>query len=125
MSEITIEIWKDIEGYEGWYQVSSLGRVKSLSRIGWRGKPTNELILRHYDHHGYDVVFLYTKESRGKHKRKFMVHVLVGTAFCPRRPEHTQVNHKKKNRKDNRASELEWMTHMENMVHRDTVDVPF
>ena len=116
-----LEEWKDIIGYEGRYQVSSLGRVKSCSHIGWQGKPINEKILRHYDHHGYDVVFLYTKETKGKLKRKFLVHVLVGTAFCPRKPEHTQVNHKFKNRKDNRATELEWCTFMENIVHRDTV----
>jgi len=77
------EIWKDIEGYEGLYQISTAGRVKSLKRVVATGKnfrSVKETILNHQiDHKGYPTVNLY-KENGMKTKK---VHRLKAIAFIP------------------------------------------
>ena len=106
----SIEIWKDIEGYEGLYQVSSLGRVRSLPRKGTSGK-----ILRPGTNtKGYLFVILY-KDGKTK---CYKVHRLVAQAFVPNDdPEHkTQVNHiNDEDKSDNRVSNLNWMSPKENL----------
>jgi hypothetical protein len=101
----TKEIWKDIEGYEGLYQVSNLGRIKSLNfkRSGKEG------ILKSNPEGGYCAVTL-------SHKRRgvFYIHRLVATAFIPNPENKPEVNHINHNKRDNRASNLEWVTQSEN-----------
>ena len=117
--KITKEIWKDIPGFEGVYQVSNLGRVKHLKEIQRRtnGKTIcnftlPELILKPYKTgkgDGYQTVSL---------KRKnFKVHRLVAEAFCKRMPGKTEVNHIDCNKENNRADNLEWVTCKENINH--------
>ena len=103
------EIWKDITGYEGLYQVSSDGRVKSLERYvpDWRGgdKIQKERILKPIVYKdGYLYVNLY---ANGKQK-KFLVHRLVCTAFHDNSKSKQQVKHINGNKTDNRAVNLEW-----------------
>ena len=78
-----MEIWKNIKGYEGCYQVSNMGRIKSLSRKVWNGKTyfwTNERILRPgIDRDGY---FLVNLSKNGKAKTE-KVHRLVAKTFIP------------------------------------------
>lgn len=90
------EIWKDIEGYENKYQVSSLGRVKSLKR---------NLIMKETNHHcGYLKVELY-KDGIGK---KIFVHRLVAKAFISNPNNLPEVNHIDENKKNNNVNNLEW-----------------
>ena len=117
------EIWKDIKGYEGYYQVSNLGRVKSLARyifiIRNRGRQTYNQIVKekilktHKSSNGYLLVF-FKKNNKSK---PFFVHRLVATAFIPNIENKPQVNHKDGNKQNNYLDNLEWATNCENMQH--------
>ena len=98
------EIWKDIDGYEGLYQVSNKGNVKSLK---W-GK---ERILRPViDRYGYYYIMLYNDSVR----KRFKLHRLVAQAFIPNPENKPQVNHKDENKLNNCVNNLEWSTAKEN-----------
>ena len=100
-----MEIWKDIEGYEGLYQVSNKGRIKSLNRIDSRGHKVNEKILSSKPNNkGYLRVHLY---KNGKRK-PFSVHRLVAIAFIPNPNNLLEVNHKDENKENNTVDNLEW-----------------
>lgn len=96
------EIWKDIKGYEGLYQVSSMGNVKSLNY----NHTKEEKILRlGVDSNKYLIVNLY-KNSKGKSLR---VHRLVLRAFNPvENMDKLEVNHKDENKQNNNLNNLEW-----------------
>ena len=95
------EIWKDIEGYEGLYQVSNMGRVKSF----FSGR---EKIKKLHMRGGYWLA---------KIKNNYVgVHILVAKAFIPNPENKSEVNHLN-GKSDNRVSSLEWVTHKENMQH--------
>ena len=109
------EIWKDIPNYEGLYQASNLGRVKSLERFrkGKNGSlvPVKEKILKpKISHNGYYQVAL-IKNSK---VRFYLVHRLVFGAFNATIPEGLQVNHINEIKSDNRLSNLNLMTSKEN-----------
>ena len=112
------EVWKDIEGYEGRYQVSNIGRVKSLERTASikNGKRTvPERILRpKAERTGYLRINLY--DSSGKMK-SFFIHRLVCEAFHENPKNKPEVNHINENKLDNRACNLEWVTAKENSNH--------
>lgn len=92
------EEWKDIEGYEGLYKVSSFGRIKSL----YGGE---ERIMKQANHgHGYLMCAL-TKNGKLK---SFTVHRLVAKAFIPNPSNLPQVNHIDENKENNRVDNLEW-----------------
>lgn len=96
-----IEIWKDITGYEGLYQVSNLGRVKSTQYF----HGTNERILKPIStHNGYFRVHL---RKDGKLKT-FKIHRLVAEAFIPNPDNLPQINHKDEDKTNNRVDNLEW-----------------
>ena len=104
---MTKEVWRDIEGYEGLYQVSSEGRVKSLGRK-WR---KSERILKpSMDRDGYLQVVL----CAGGKPKTLKVHRLVCQAFHENPDNKPQVNHINEIKTDNRASNLEWATAREN-----------
>ena len=112
------EEWRDVVGYEGLYQVSDQGRVKSLERKipHWRGgeRIQKERILKPIDDgRGYLRVDLY---AGGKRKR-FKVHRLVCQAFHENPGNKPQVNHINEDKTDNRACNLEWSTRIENCNH--------
>jgi len=112
------EIWKDIPNYEGRYQVSNLGRVKSLSRKVWLGANNDygikkEIILKQRTRkNGYCDIIL----SKYNVKTGILVHQLVAMAFLNHIPNgHTLVvNHKNFKKNDNRLNNLEVISHMEN-----------
>lgn len=101
------EIWKNIDGYED-YQVSSLGRIKSLK--SWHGVP-ERILSPSKSRKGYLLVAL---SKQGKRKT-FPIHRLVAIAFIPN-PQHLpQINHKNEIKDDNRAYNLEWCNNEYNM----------
>lgn len=101
------EIWKDIEGYEGLYQVSNLGRVKRA------------YILKPYkDKKGYLAVQL---SKHNKVKRLF-VHRLVAMAFIPNPNNLPQVNHKDRNTSNNHMGNLEWCDARYNLEYSDCLN---
>lgn len=109
------EIYKDIKGYEGLYQVSNKGNVKSLKRTRKNHHggiaPVREIILKaDVSYQGYYRVSL-CKEKVYKH---FFVHRLVAEAFIPKEKNKEFVNHKDFNRKNNYVENLEWVTTREN-----------
>ena len=110
------EIWKDIKGFEGLYQASNLGRVKSLERFrkGKNGSlaSVKEKILKSYMlNSGYYIIGL-TKQSILKF---YYVHRLVWESFNGSIPEGYEINHLNEKKFDNRLENLNLMTHRENI----------
>jgi hypothetical protein len=109
-----METWRDIEGYEGSYQVSDLGRVRSLDRKSANGHKLKGMARKlTVDKDGYHVVGL-TRDRVMKHLK---VHRLVAQAFIPNPDNKPEVNHINGFKTDNRASELEWCTTQGNTAH--------
>ena len=111
-----MEIWRDIEGYEGLYQVSNLGNVKSLkfgpkNHPGVHSQPRTLRITKSST--GYTHVQLY-KEGKSS---TILVHKLVAKAFVPNPLAKPEVNHIDANRANNKVENLEWVTHKENLQY--------
>lgn len=100
-------MWKDIPNYEGYYQVSDEGQVRRILKSG-RTKP-----VKGKEGSKYYVV---TLSKNGVHK-SFNLHRLVAEMFVEKPNGATEVNHKDGNKKNNHASNLEWVTSWENRVH--------
>ena len=107
------EIWKDIKGYEGKYQVSSLGNIKSLERIRKGKSGSNvyvpeKLLKCKNDKDGYKECAL----CIGTHKKAkyYKVHRLVAEAFLPNPNNYPIINHRNEIKSDNRVENLEWCT---------------
>lgn len=100
------EIWKPIAGFEGSYEVSNLGRVKSVERYAG-GRYFNESILNTYNRHGgYKSVVL----SKGSNLKFYLLHRIVADAFVENENNLPCINHKDENKDNNSASNLEWCT---------------
>lgn len=106
-----MEIWKDIEGHNGSYQVSNLGNVKSLERTVYRtnGRPIHvkERMLKQRDNgRGYKMVVIGGLDA---------VHRLVAKAFCENPYGYKEVDHIDGDKNNNNAENLEWVTRSENI----------
>ena len=107
------EIWKDIKGYEGKYQVSNLGRVKSLYLINRQAKIPREKILKAgHNLQGYPHIHL-CKDN--KTSKSIFVHRLVAETFIPNPNNYPVVNHINGIKTDNRVENLEWCTQQYNI----------
>ena len=109
------EIWKDISGYEGLYQVSNKGNVRSLM---FRNNITSKkrkkpLLLKFSKRSGYYTVNL----RKNSERKSFQVHRLVAEAFLNKEKNKNIVNHKDFNRLNNKVENLEWCTQKENVNH--------
>ena len=113
-----MEMWKDIPGYEGKYQVSTQGNVRSLNRTfmnecGITVTRKGVVLVQRLNRDGYCRVTL--------HKNRTLwtapVHRLVAEAFVPNEQGKREVNHKDGNKQNNSADNLEWLTPKENQRH--------
>jgi hypothetical protein len=110
------EIWADIPGYEGMYQISTHGRVKSLPRTIRRRNcdcPIKERILRPASRNGY----LHVNLCNNKNAKSAFIHRLVAIIFIPNPRGVDCINHKDCNPHNNRVENLEWCTKAENNQH--------
>ena len=112
------EIWKDIKGYEGLYQVSNFGRVKSLDKTIKTKRYTRlmkgKMFKVRLDCRGYPV----TELVKNGFRKTFKIHRLVALNFIPiNQPEKLTVNHIDSNKKNNKPENLEWCTLEQNMKH--------
>jgi len=112
------EVWKDIEGYDGYYKVSNEGNVKSLDRIvlGNRGSKCRRVgrpMKLRVEKNGYVRVAL---SSDGKNI-KFSVHRLVGIAFLDNKKGLPEINHIDGNKENNNVENLEWCSSRDNQLH--------
>jgi DNA-binding transcriptional regulator YiaG len=112
------EIWKDISNYEGLYQVSSYGRIRSLDHIDRLGRLKKSCVLSLRGHSsGYKLVNLYRNSKR----RSYRIHRLVAQTFIPNHNNLPEVNHKDGNKSNNFIDNLEWVTSKENSDHKDKI----
>lgn len=102
------ESWKDIEGYEGLYQVSNKGNVKSL--VDNNGVSIEKILKPFIGSNGYLQVILY----KNKTSKIYAVHRLVANAFLPNPTNLPCVNHKDENVENNNVENLEWCTYKDN-----------
>lgn len=116
------EIWKDIPGYEGYYQASNLGNIRSVDRVVINGSGKNShtshikgKMLKQYisRKNGYAYVAL-SVNGVSKTKR---VHVLIAKTWIDNPCNKPQVNHIDGNKANNNINNLEWVTQSENMLH--------
>lgn len=111
------EIWKPVKEYENLYMISNLGKVKSLDRITKNGRgeflKKGKILTNNINNMGYE--YLYLKD--GGRNRKVYVHRLVASAFIPNPNNKKEVNHIDCNPLNNKADNLEWVSHKENMAY--------
>ena len=116
--ELKNEVWRPISGYEGLYEVSNLGRVKSLPRmrkgrgVGLHRTGGRILSCNGLAGEGYPIVQLSNVSLR-----QFFVHRLVADTFIPKIHGKEYINHKDGDKTNNRVDNLEWCTFSENMNH--------
>jgi hypothetical protein len=117
-----VELWRDVVGYEGLYQISNYGRLKSLSRVehlvysdGRQGvRNRKEKILNpSTDKDGY----LITGLRRDGVQKTVKLHRIVAIAFIPNFDSLPEVNHKDGNKHNNTVDNLEWSSHQDNITH--------
>ena len=104
------EQWKPIQEFNGEYEVSNLGRVRSMKRYGGQ---VGRIMPQTKQHHGYHAVMFWMNNKAYCRK----VHRLVAEAFIPNPDNLPQINHKDGCKTNNVASNLEWCTYQANMQH--------
>ena len=108
------EVWKSVVGYEGYYEVSNLGNVRSVDRIivdsnGFKRRCYGKNIKLRVDHKGYLFVCLHNRRPN-----YFRVHRVVAMAFIPNLNNKPCINHMDENKRNNCVDNLAWVTRSEN-----------
>jgi len=113
------EIWKDVVGYEGLYQVSDLGRFLSkehyIPRNGVMAKLSSKILSPCFGKRGYFLVAL----TKDKKKKTYGVHQLVAAAFLGERPNKHVVDHKNRDTRNNNVSNLRYVSVLGNVLNTD------
>lgn len=113
-SNNTNEIWKDIPGYEGLYQASTVGLIRSIDRIDSNGRFHKGHIFKpSINNWGYQLLCL---SKNGVHKTEY-VHQLIARTFIPNPLNLPEVNHRDEDKLNNLLYNLEWVTPYENKVY--------
>jgi hypothetical protein len=119
-----MEEWKDIAGYEGLYQVSNLGRVKTMERLRIGTNPYSAEYTRCYKEKvlksltgrtEYLSVNLYNDGT----SKTYNIHRIVGLTFIPNPNNHKEIDHINQNKHDNRLENLRWATRSEQNINRN------
>jgi len=128
---MTKEQWKDIQGYNGLYQVSSIGRVKRVERevMQFNHQLQKEIPIKYPKKYlkfdlskGYNRVTL----SKENNQKRFLVHRLVAEYFLPNPEDKPHIHHINHHREDNRVENLMWVTPRENEFHKHKANnMPF
>ena len=111
--------WKPVKGYEGLYEVSTQGQIRSVDHFannncnGGKRYVKSRILVSYKMPNGYHQVQL----SKGSEKKKHYVHRIVATAFLQNKKGCTDVNHKDGNKDNNAVSNLEWLSHKDNQIH--------
>ena len=108
------EIWKDIKGFEGRYQVSNFGNVRTLN---WKHSGKIRLMSPDHTPNGY-LTMVFRLGGAGSKQKHPLVHRLVAQAFIPNPENKPYVNHIDGNKLNNRIDNLEWVTRAENEKHK-------
>lgn len=119
-----IEIWKDVKGYEGLYECSNLGKVRSFDR---------EIIYNNgikHIHKGKELKGIVNKNGyvhitlvKDGIKKQFLLHRIIAITFLPNPNNLPCVNHKSEDKQDNKVSNLEWCTHKYNLEYSNCMDL--
>jgi len=110
--------WRELPGYEGIFEISNTGEIKSLSRFTKNGHnrgfvKKEYLIIKQINNSGYYRVYL----RKGAVQKWHYIHRLVAQVFIPNIDNKKCINHKNGIKLDNSVSNLEWATHSENLQH--------
>ena len=122
------EIWKDIEGFEGLYQVSNFGRVKKLAQVSRRLNRWGTITEYHQAEKVWTPAFdgrkhyLFVGLNKGEQRTLRNIHRLVAEAFVPNPHNYEYVNHKDEDKLNNLADNLEWCTMAENNFYGGHVE---
>ena len=116
------EIWKDVKGFEGRYQVSNMGRVRSLDRWSLDERPhfIKGMMLKPSQNKGKGYLRVSLSDGHRNYKH-YEVHRLVALHFVPGYKDGLVVNHKNEVKTDNRAENLEWCTYQYNLNYSDVI----
>lgn len=113
-----IEIWKDIKGYENKYQISNMGKVRSLMNNKNQPRETPLILKPYLDNDGYEIIRL----SKKCQSKPFKIHRLVAQYFVDNIDGKLNVDHIDTNRKNNNYTNLRWVTSKENSNNPNTIN---
>ena len=121
IERIDMETWKDIPGYEGFYQASNLGRFRSLdcertTKNGFQKVHRGHILHTYIANDDYLMINL----TDNKGRKAFKAHRIIASLFVPNPLNLQIVNHKNENKHDNRADNLEWCTNRYNLRYGST-----
>lgn len=116
-----IEEWRDIRGYEGMYQISNFGNFRSISRMIKAGHGSRPIVGKRLIPSRNVAGYHYANLFKDGKQLRIGIHQLVMREFVGDVPSGMEVNHKDGDKSNNRLTNLEYLTHVENMLHKANV----